>query len=243
MHALRTLLACLPVLAGLIGFAVVGCEPTSGPAPTTEAVVQAKLKPADAPRWSGEGCTRGGCHAGIEPIRAYDSGMMKAVMTLGADVGEPDGCTICHGGTPEGVTAPEAHTGAMAALSSDGGPDEFYADPASPWINDKTCGRCHAELVAAQHNSLMMTEAGKIQGTTWSFGTPAEDGYDHVWGNYAAKNPEDPHARLGTDAYRAYMEEKSAAHPGIFVEEHQPVPSAPEGHSLDDPRDAAFTYI
>jgi len=243
VHALRILLGDLPVLAGLVGFSLAGCEPQEEEVPKVEARVQVPLEPADAPSWSGEGCTRGGCHASIEPIRAYDSGMMKAVMALGADVGEPDGCTICHGGTPDGVTAPEAHSGAMAALSSEGGPDEFYADPASPWINDKTCGRCHEELVAAQHNSLMMTEAGKIQGTTWSFGTPADDGYDHVWGNYATKNPDDPHARLGTDAYRAYMEEKSAAHPGIFVSEHQPVPAAPQGHSLDDPRKAAFTYI
>ncbi len=169
--------------------------------------------------------------------------MMRQIQARGAEVGEPDGCTVCHGGTPDGDTVAVAHHGADRAWSSRGGPDGFYADPASPWINDKTCGVCHEELVSAQHNSLMMTEAGKIQGTTWSFGTPANDGYDHLWANYAVRNPSDPDARLGTDAYREYMAAKSAAHPNVFVSEHEPVPEAPQGHALDDPRDAAFTYI
>lgn len=242
MHSPRQWLAWLPLAAGLAGAVAGGCEPQTEPA-SSERVVQVELRAADAPQWSGEGCTRGGCHEGIEPIRSYESEMMQRIQARGREVGEPDGCTICHGGTPDGATAPDAHAGAAAALTNAGGPEAFYADPASPWINDRTCGTCHEELVAAQHNSLMMTEAGKIQGTSWSFGTPAGDGYDHVWANYATENPDDPNARLGTDAYREYMAAKAAAHPNVYVDAHEAVPAAPEGHALDDPRDAAFTYI
>ena len=48
-----------------------------------------------------------------------------------------------------------------------------------------------------QWHSLMMTEAGKIQGTCWAFGSL--EGYKHRWANYAVKNPSDPRDRLGTD--------------------------------------------
>ncbi|MEM6292244.1 MAG: cytochrome C [Myxococcota bacterium] len=244
MRVGHSLLAAGPILAAAFTALAFGCDPSPRPEPSTSpSITQVELVPGDAADWSGEGCTRPGCHAAIEPIRAYDSGMMVAIQARGREVGEPDGCTVCHGGSPDGPGAVEAHAGATAALAALGGPDAFYADPASPWINDRTCGTCHEELVAAQHNSLMMTEAGKIQGTTWSFGTPANEGYDHLWANYAVQNPEDPAARLGTDAYREYMEQKSAAHPNVFVEAHEPVPNAPEGHALDDPRDAAFTYI
>ena len=238
----RHWLAWLPLATGLAGAAVGGCEPQAN-TPASERVVRVDLPSADAPQWSGEGCTRSGCHDGIEPIRSYESEMMQRIQARGREVGEPDGCTVCHGGTPEAATAPEAHAGAARALHDGGGPEAFYADPASPWINDRTCGTCHEELVAAQHNSLMMTEAGKIQGTSWSFGTPARDGYDHLWANYDARNPDEPSARLGTDAYREYMAAKSAAHPNVYVDAHEAVPAAPDGHALDDPRDAAFTYI
>lgn len=243
MPALRPLIAWVPAIAGLLGFVVSGCNPQSADTPRAAEVTVVELSPADAPAWSGEGCTQAGCHNAIEPIRSYDSAMMQQIQARGRDVGEPDGCTICHGGDTGASTLPQAHTGASAALTAAGGPETFYADPASPWVNARTCGTCHEELVAAQHNSLMMTEAGKIQGTTWSFGTPAGEGYEHRWANYATQNPDDPEARLGTDAYRAYMADKTAAHPNVFVEAHEAVPSAPDGHALDDPRDAAFTYI
>jgi len=125
------------------------------------------------------------------------------------------------------------------------GPDDFYPDPASPWVNKRSCGLCHAELVRAEWNSLMMTEAGKIQGTSWAFG--ALEGYEHRWANYDGQNPEDPASRLGTDAYRAYMERKTQAFPNVYVDHQETVPEAPAGHALAglaaDPRKAAFTYI
>ncbi len=90
-----------------------------------------------------------------------------------------------------------------------------------------------------------MTEAGKIQGTSWAFGSL--EGYQHTWGNYAVKNPEDPHDRLGTDQYRAYMEALQQIEPNVFGDEHQSLPEALEKDELarlkEDPSLAAFTYI
>lgn len=170
---------------------------------------------------------------------------MAALRARGAEHGDPDGCTVCHGGTVGAQTPRDAHAGSDSGLAAAGGPRAFLADPASPWVNDRTCGQCHAELVGAQWNSLMMTEAGKIQGTTWSFGAAPDQ--VHRYGNYEATNPEDPHARLGTDAYRAYMEEKRKAHPNVFLDRLEPMPEAPSEATLEDlradPREAVYTYI
>lgn len=244
-----TALVAVTLLSAALFGLILGSCADDADTPTTTLTVTS-LRPIDdpargddGPRWSEEGCTRAGCHSAIEPIRDFGSPMMQQILARGAELGAPDGCTVCHGGTRGGLTATQAHQGADTALTEAGGPDDFFADPASPWVNAKTCGVCHQELVAAQHNSLMMTEAGKIQGTTWSFGTPADDGYAHLWANYATENPSDPEARLGTDAYRAYMQAKSAAHPNVFVDEHEPLPAAPSAHALDDATKAAFTYI
>ncbi len=196
--------------------------------------------------WSDAGCTAADCHSGIEPIRRPETGMFRALVELGREHGDPDGCVVCHGGDPQASTAAEAHRGAPSSLTAAAGADDFFADPASPWVNERTCGLCHPALVRAQWASLMMTEAGKIQGTTWSFGAAA-DGYQHTWANYAVENPDDPAARIGTDAYRQIMAEKKAAHPNIFVDAHEPLPEAPTAETFDDvrrdPSKAVFTYI
>lgn len=160
--------------------------------------------------------------------------MLQQIMTLGREQGDPAGCIVCHGGDPsitDDKTA--AHGG------------DFYPAPASPWVNEYTCGQCHEDHVRVQWHSLMMTEAGKIQGTCWAFGSL--EGYKHRWGNYAVKNPDDPHERLGTDEYRAYMEELKRLEPNVFVDEHESLPEALQANELDrlkeDPSLAAFTYI
>ncbi len=178
-----------------------------------------------------------------------DSKMMQELFKRSRKVGDADGCVSCHGGDPQAKTAADAHQGAPASFTSvlpeEHGPLEFYADPASPWINEHSCGPCHADLVKAQQSSLMMTEAGKIQGTAWGFG--ALEGYEHTWANYDYKNPEDPEERLGSDAYRAYMAEKTAAHPQVYVDEHKTLPLAPGPEALNELREkpelAAFTYL
>ena len=98
-------------------------------------------------------------------------------------MGDPAGCVVCHNGDPS-----ETEDKAIAHGGS------FFADPGSPWINKQTCGQCHEDQVRVQWQSLMMTEAGKIQGVAWAFGSLT--GYEHKWGNYAVKNPESLDDRL-----------------------------------------------
>ncbi len=166
-------------------------------------------------------------------------------MERGRVWGDPDDCIVCHGGDPAGSTADAAHRGSVETVSGAEGPDGFYPDPASPWVNGKSCGQCHAELVRAQWNSLMMTETGKIQGTTWAFGSL--EGYEHRWANYDGRNPANASERLGTPAYRDYMAKKAAAFPNVYVRRQETLPEAPSHAELDsladDPRKAAFTYV
>jgi len=171
------------------------------------------------------------CHAGIEAIRDPASGMMRAILAMGRAAGDPAGCVICHGGDPLAETEELAHGG-----------EAFYPDPGSPWINEHTCGPCHSDHVRVQWNALMMTESGKIQGTAWAFGSL--EGYEHRWGNYDAKNPEDPGERLGTEAYRAYMQNLSELEPGAFPAAQVTIPEAPTDLSIltENPEQAAFTY-
>lgn len=186
------------------------------------------------PKAAESGCMK--CHSGIELIREADSGMMQQIMARGEEMGDPAGCVVCHGGDPnETVDAAKAHSGG----------EFFCGDPGSPWVNDQTCGTCHPKHVKVQWQSLMMTEAGKIQGVCWSFGSLT--GYEHKWANYDVKNPEDPEERLGTDQYKRYMERLKKLEPNVFVDRHEALPDAlsvDELHKLnDDPTLAAFTYI
>ena len=176
------------------------------------------------------------CHAEIEMIREHGAEMLEQIMELGAEIGDPAGCVVCHGGDAATKDKEKAH-GKVTG--------KFFPDPGSPWINKETCGQCHPDQVEAQWRSLMMTEAGKIQGVCWAFG--GLTGYKHKFGNYAVKNPKDPKARLGTDEYRKYMERLTALEPDCFVDEHLPVPDAlqiDELHKLkEDPSLAGFTYL
>lgn len=245
-HRMRS----IAVIMGLAALAVIGAWTGACSDEPRVASIGTVAEPREPPppvEWSRQGCTAAGCHAGVEAIRPPGSGMLVALRERGSAFGDPDGCVVCHGGDPTATDPSLAHQGSPAGLEAERGPEGFYPDPASPWINERTCGQCHAELVRAQWNSLMMTEAGKIQGTTWSFGAPAGDGYEHRWANYPTENPEDDDARLGTAAYREYMAQKSAAHPNIFVQAHQGVPDAPAWDELsavvEDPQRSVFTYI
>ena len=179
---------------------------------------------------STSGCLE--CHQGIEPIREDGSEMLGEILALGEAKGDPAGCVVCHGGDPAAEEKEAGHQGKA-----------FYADPGSSWINKKTCGLCHPDHVRVQWHSLMMTEAGKIQGTVWTFGSLT--GYQHKWGNYDVENPKDRSSRLGTDAYRSYMERLKALEPQVFVDKHERLPDAPTDLSalVEHPELAAFTYL
>ena len=184
---------------------------------------------ANGPMAEASGCLT--CHQGIEPIREPGSEMMRQLAALSRGLGDPSGCVVCHGGDPTTTVKEDAHKG-----------EAFYADPGSPWVNEFTCGPCHSDHVDTQWNSLMMTEAGKIQGTAWAFGSL--EGYEHHWGNYDAHNPQTPGERLGTEGYRAYMERLKKLEPGAFPDAQSTMPEAPTDLAglAEHPEQAAYTY-
>lgn len=182
------------------------------------------------------------CHKGIEPIRDPASGMMQEIYKMAGQIGYKDnGCIVCHGGNPDAPGKVKAHSGSVEQLIASQGAVEFYPDPASVWINDKTCGLCHQEQVTTQFTSLMFTEAGKIQGTTWSFG--GINGYNHNVANVATGEV-DAHQRLGSEVYKKYMAELKQAEPQVFPGTMEALPRAPTPEELDkNPALAVYTYL
>ncbi len=183
------------------------------------------------------------CHEGIEEIRDPNSKMMEEIYKVAEKAGHTgNDCIVCHGGNPTTMVKERAHKGTVDYFLENKGPKEYYPAPGSSWINQNTCGMCHQEQIDAQMNSLMMTEQGKIQGALWSFG--AKEGYNHSMGTYATKNPEDPHKRLGTSAYKQYMAELSELEPQVFVSGTSELPQAPTAEEVEkDPSLAVYTYL
>ncbi len=183
------------------------------------------------------------CHKGIEHIREEASDMTKAILEVAEKAGHAgNDCIVCHGGNPYNKSKKYAHKGTVKYFKTNKGPKEFYPAPGSTWINQNTCGMCHQEQVDAQMNSLMMTEGGKIQGALWSFG--GKNGYKHDVGNYPTKNPQDPHARLGTEKYKTYMNKLSLMEPQAFPKEMKELPAAPTAEEVQkDPSLAVYTYL
>ncbi len=152
------------------------------------------------------------CHQGIE--RFSDGDMQDTIEAMGAELGDPGGCVVCHGGSPAGTTAAAAHRGAPKDLLENDGPQTFYPDPGSVWIAGNTCGQCHDGYAERLIKSLMNTEAGKLQGNLWSWGLL--DDRKVIWGNYDLEDDDGPEPAVGTEAYKAYMTAMIAAHPDQF---------------------------
>ncbi|MCF6173534.1 MAG: cytochrome C, partial [Campylobacteraceae bacterium] len=167
------------------------------------------------------------CHKGIEHIRSEDSGMMQQIKALGAGVGDPAGCTICHGGNVKATTKEMAHKGAP---NHPGGLEAFVRDPGSYWIMDKTCGICHSDTVANMKKALMATEAGKIQGNLHTFGS--EDTQKVKFADYDVKDEDGKTPAWGTDTYKKYMVAMMDKYPDQFPTELKQLPLPPQ--SADD---------
>ncbi len=182
------------------------------------------------------------CHNGIEHIRNPESGMMQQIYSIAKQAGFSDNeCIICHGGTPTATNEKLAHSGSIKYLKENNGPEQFYPDPASVWINIKTCGMCHQEQVGTQFTSLMFTEAGKIQGATWGFG--GLQGYNHDVANVAVKEV-DVHKRFGSDTYKKYIAELKTAEPQVFPKEMKELPEAPTPAEIEkNPALAVYSYL
>ena len=77
------------------------------------------------------------CHQGIEPTRPLESEMMKQILAKGDELGDPNGCVICHGGTASELHNEDiAHSGVpKGSLLA-----EFTPVPGALQINENTCG-------------------------------------------------------------------------------------------------------
>ena len=203
------------------------------------AVPLAEMDPAGYPA-PNTGCLAPGkCHAGVEPIRAHNASMAQQIYGLGAQLGDPNGCVVCHGGNPkEEKEAIIAHTGAP----SGGKLDTFVVHAGSVWVNEKTCGQCHPAYAYAQHRSIMQTEAGKIQGALWGWG-PASTGYAKKFGNYDVDDPDGDEPVFGTVAYKTYIKDLMRKYPDNFPKTLSQVPSTDLTTLKDKPWEAIYTYI
>ena len=187
-----------------------------------------------------KGCLASGkCHAGIEPIRAHDSGMAKQIYMKGKKLGDPNGCVICHGGNPK-----EEKDNKIAHKGSPEGSliKTFNRHAASMWINDKTCGLCHKKWVYAAHRSVMQTEAGKIQGALWGWGA-AGTGYETKYGNYDIDDPDGPVPVFGTNEYKRYTQDLMKRFPGNFPVKLERLPEVNLETIKEHPEQAVYTYI
>lgn len=179
------------------------------------------------------------CHQGIEPTRPLESEMMKQILAKGAGMGDPNGCVVCHGGSPlETVNKQAAHSG----VPKGSGLSAFTPVPGALQVNENTCGLCHADHTYNVHRSLMNTDAGKMKAITWSFGIGTEN-KDHVYGDHAIDDPDGAVPRFGSASYKAYMQEMAAAFPGQYPKELQQIPEVSPDKLNALPAQAAFTYL
>lgn len=179
------------------------------------------------------------CHQGIEPTRPLDSEMMKQILEKGAAMGDPNGCVVCHGGTPgETIDKHKAHSGVPkgSTLSA------FTPVPGALQVNDNTCGLCHTDHTYNVHRSIMNTDAGKMKAITWSFGIGTEN-KDHVYADHAIDDPDGPEPRFGSAKYKEYMKQMAEAFPGQYPKELKQLPRTSLDRLNTMPEQAAFTYL
>lgn len=192
---------------------------TLGIASVVSAAGPDKIPPQQGDR---EGCLT--CHDGIEDIRAQDSMMMQQIKAIGE-------CTTCHGGDADITDDKDAAHGPEG---------EFYPDPGSIWVSDKTCGKCHPGYTERLKLSLMNTEAGKIQGNLWAWG--ALNDYKVHYANYTLDDTDGPRPSVGTDAYKDYMEAVIGQYPDQFPSHVEELPNPTVEEIVKDPSLAGFTY-
>ncbi|MCG8037947.1 MAG: cytochrome C [Candidatus Thiodiazotropha taylori] len=179
------------------------------------------------------------CHDGIE--RFSDGVMQEDIEKMGAELGDPAGCVVCHGGNPkEEKDKMKAHMGSPAGLAKKGGPKNFLPDPGAMPVNDQACGQCHSGYYDRLNKSLMNTEAGKLQGNMWSWGYQKD--MKVVWGNYDVIDEDGPVPLVGTKAYKKYMKDFVKKHPDQMPKRLKQLPQVDLEKLTDNPNHAGLTY-
>ncbi len=150
-----------------------------------------------------ERCSGKGCHAGIET----PSQSMAFIS-----------CTGCHYGSGNASVKEEAHSG------------EFYRNPSSLWIIERTCGKCHAPHVDKVKKSLMATTAGIISGTEWAWA--AKDTRNGTHGVYGVEDLDGDAPTAGSEEYKKYMAER-----GWAIKKLEGIPT------YNETRNPAYDYL
>ncbi len=197
---------------------------------------------AGSAAYAAGGCSTKECHQGIADIKPADHEMMRTIKMNGAQHGDKDGCVMCHGGNPKATKKEEAHKGIPPTLKMAPGPKDFYPDPSSIWIAENTCGACHPGYVYRTKQSLMNTEAGKIQGNLHTWGFEEVQNYKVPYGNYATEDIDGREPLSGTDAYKEYMKQQIAMYPDQYPESLKQLPTATMEEINADPKKAGLTY-
>lgn len=165
--------------------------------------------------------------------------MMQQVLEMGAKMGDPNGCVVCHGGTPSETTNKDrAHSGVPEGANL----KAFTPVPEAMQVNENTCGLCHSDHVYNAHLSMMNTDAGKMKTIAWSFGIDT-DTYDHKYADHDVTDTDGVSPRFGTDIYIEYMKEMAATFPGQYPSELNMVPEVTAAEIAAHPERAAFTYL
>lgn len=165
--------------------------------------------------------------------------MMQAIFAKGRELGDPNGCVVCHAGTPAEIKDKDkAHSGAPAGSRL----AAFTATPGALQLNEATCDQCHADHVYAVTRSHMNTDAGKMKAITWSWGIGTRN-HDHIYGDHDLDDQDGMTPRFGTDAYKEYMQDLSKRFPGQFPQKLQQIPEVDMAKLAEQPEQAAFTYL
>lgn len=179
------------------------------------------------------------CHQGIEPARPLQSPMMIDILKRGNEMGDPNGCVVCHGGTPnETINKTKAHSGKPAGCTLAG----FTPVPGALQVNENTCGICHSDHTYNVHLSNMNTDAGKMKAILWSWGIDTEN-HDHIYADHTTKDTDGPTPRFGSDTYKVYMQEMAKSYLGQFPNELKQVPEISLEKLKSMPEQAAYTYL
>lgn len=179
------------------------------------------------------------CHEGIEPFTAHDTQMAQQIYALGASVGDPNGCVVCHGGNPKELkNAAKAHSGAPKGNLLD------FFTPAAGGLSviDKTCGACHAEQTSSIAKSMMSTDAGKIKVITYGWGFDNED-FKHRYANHHTLDKDGFEPIYGSEIYKSYIKELAAQHKDQFPSELKSIPKTNFAVLNNKPEEAVYDYL
>lgn len=172
---------------------------------------------------------QGGCLSCHEGIPAFAEGqMMEKIKMRGKQYGDPEGCIICHGGTPSATLKEAAHRNSPPALVAAGGPQRFYPNPGNARVAEYTCGQCHEGYARRLLKSLISTKTESIQRNLCIAAlekrTSAVALAAKPFGQYAVVDEDGFIPLEGSDWYKDFMA-SFASDPKLFAERLYPLPA------------------